>query len=236
MILADHLEELRRRLGVCLIGLLLGVGLSAAYVPRLLSWLQRPIAPFVSQFAVFSPTEPLLAYVKVAGLAGLLLAMPVMLWQGWAFIRTGLTRRERGYGLAFVLWGSVLFLAGAAFAYLVLLPLSLRALLSIGADVFEPVMSIDRYLSFATALLFWCGLIFELPVILVVLAKIGLVTPAWLRQQRPYAVLVLVIIAAVVTPTTDPVSLFLMALPLMLLYEVSIVMTRWAMPSRPEQS
>lgn len=226
MTLAGHLEELRRRLGVCLLALLIAVGVSVAYVERIIGWLSRPVEGRLPQFAFFTPTEPLVAYVRIAVLCGIILAMPVILWQVWAFIRTGLTPKERSYGLLFVGWGSAQFLAGAAVAYYGFLPVSLRVLLGIGERFLVPVISIDRYLGFATTLLFWSGAVFELPVVLVVLAKVGIVTAEWLRQQRPYAVLLLVIVAAVVTPTTDPVSLFLLAVPLVLLYELSILITR----------
>jgi sec-independent protein translocase protein TatC len=222
MTLAEHLEELRRRLGVSLAALVVAVGISATQVDRLIGWLRRPAEGFLPAFAFFSPTEPLLAYVKVACLAGTILAMPVILSQVWGFLRTGLTPRERSWGLAFVWWGSVLFAAGVAFAYVVLLPASLRFLLGIGRGTLEPVLSIDTYLSFVTSLAFWCGILFELPAIVFLLAKVGVVTPAWLRQSRPYAILIMVIVAALVTPTTDPVSLLLMAAPMILLYELSI--------------
>lgn len=231
--LAGHLEELRRRLGIALAALLIGVGVSLSRVEWIVQWLRRPAGELLPPFAYFSPVEPLLAYVRVAVLGGLALAMPAILLQLWGFVRPGLSTRERSLGLTFIGWGSVQFLAGAAFAYYGLLPVSLRVLLGIGRDFLEPVLSIDRYLAFVTALLFWCGIVFELPVVLWVLARIGIVTPAWLAHQRPYAILILVIIAAVVTPTTDPVSLFLMAGPLVLLYELSILLARLAVPRAP---
>jgi sec-independent protein translocase protein TatC len=230
--IAGHLEELRRRLGVTLAALLVAIGLSMIHVERVIGWLQRPAEGRLLQLAFFSPTEPLVAYVKVAVLAGLILAMPVILSQLWRFVRTGLTRGERSYGLAFVWWGSLQFLAGAMFAYYVLLPVSLKFLLGIGQSYLEPVISIDRYLAFVTTLMFLCGLVFQLPIALFVLAKAGIVTAEWLRQQRPYAILVLVIIAAIVTPTTDPITLLLTAIPMTLLYELSILITRFAIPRR----
>ncbi|MBI4342798.1 MAG: twin-arginine translocase subunit TatC [Candidatus Omnitrophica bacterium] len=234
--LAGHLEELRRRLGISLAALLLAVGLCLTQAERLIAWLAAPVQAWLPYFAFFTPVEPLLAYMKVSGLAGIVAAMPVILWQLWAFIRSGLTPRERSAGLLFVWWGSLQFAAGAAFAYYVLLPASLRLLLRIGEHYLRPMISIDRYLSFVTGLLFWCGLLFELPVLLVVLARIGVVSPEWLRQQRPYAMLILVILAALVTPTTDPVNLCLVAVPLALLYEASIWLTRATMrlPAPPD--
>ena len=232
MSLGEHLEELRRRLGISLAALLLGVAAAFTQVDRMLRWLRQPAADVLPYFAFFSPTEPLMAYLKLAVLGGVALAMPVILWQVWRFVRAGLTGRERALGLAFVGWGSAQFLLGAAFAYYLLLPASLHLLLGIGRGRLLPMVSIDAYLSFVTALLAWCGALFELPVVLFLLAKIGVVTPEWLRQQRAYAILVLVIIAAVITPTTDPVNLLLMSVPLIALYEVSILVTRLAMPRR----
>lgn len=229
---AGHLEELRRRLGISLAALVLAIGASFMQVEHLIDWLLRPAQPLVSRFAFFSPTEPLFAYMKVATLSGLVVAMPVLLWQLWGFVRAGLSRRERTWGLVFIWSGSALFLGGVAFAYYVLLPLSLRFLLGLAGGTLEPVISIHRYLSFVTTLAFWCGMIFELPAVLFLLAKVGIVTPEWLRQQRPYAILVLVIIAALVTPTTDVASLLLLTIPLVLLYELSILLIRLAMPRK----
>ena len=226
--LAGHLEELRRRLGVSLAALFVAVGVSLVWVEWIIRWLQRPIVGRLPRFAYFSPVEPLMAYLKVALLSGLILAMPVILGQLWGFVRGGLTRREQSSGFALIVWGSLQFLGGAAFAYYGLVPVSLRFLLGIGSGMLEPVISIGQYLSFVTTLLFWCGLVFELPVVLLVLAKTGIITSEWLRQQRAYAILVLVIVAAVATPTTDPVNLLLMAVPLLLLYELSILITRVA--------
>ena len=223
--LAEHLEELRRRLAISLAAFIVAVGISLTKAGTIIDWLRRPLGDEVVRFAFFSPTEPLIAYVNVAVLAGLILAMPVILWQLWGFARSGLTQRERSSSAVFVWWGSFQFLAGAAFAYYALLPVSLRVLLGIGTGLFEPMISIDRYLSFVTTLIFWCGIVFELPVLLFILARIGIVTPEWLRQQRSYAILVIVIVAAIVTPTTDPINLMLLAVPIIVLYELSILIT-----------
>ena len=211
---------------------LVAVGISATQVERLITWLKRPAEPLLPQFAFFSPTEPLLAYTKVVLLSGFILAMPIILSQLWAFVRSGLRPRERAYGLTFIWWGSAQFLAGVACAYYGLLPISLRVLLGIGRGVLEPVISIGQYLGFVTAIAFWCGVVFELPVVVWLLAKVGIVTAEWLRQQRPYAILVLVILAAIVTPTTDILTLLLMTVPMLGLYEISILLARTARPSR----
>ena len=222
---AGHLEELRRRLGLCLLALLLGVGIGITQVDRIIDALQRPAAHLLWRLAFFSPTEPFLAYMRVALLAGVIVAMPVFLWQLWLFLRSGLHERERFYGLTFIGWGSLQFMLGVLFAYVVLLPASLKLLFSIGSHRLEPIISIDQYLSFVTTVMVWCGVVFELPVVLWTLASLGIVTPTWLRQQRGYAILALTILAAIVTPTTDAVNLLLMLVPMILLYELSILVT-----------
>ena len=230
--LAGHVEELRRRLAISLGAVLVAVGISVTQVERLITWLKRPAEPLLPHFAFFSPTEPLLAYTKVVLLSGLILAMPIILSQLWAFMRPGLMPRERAYGLTFIWWGSVQFLAGVACAYYGLLPISLRVLLRIGRDSLEPVISIDQYLGFVTSIAFWCGVVFELPVVVWLLAKVGIVTAEWLRQSRPYATLFLVIVAAIITPTTDILNLLLMTIPMLGLYEISILLARAARPPR----
>ena len=227
--LAGHLEELRRRLGIALAAVVIGMGVSFAKIQFIVGWLMEPARPHIMRLAFFSPTEPLIAYFKVAALAGLLLAMPVVLWQAWGFVRSGLKRSERALGLGFIAGGSTLFVCGVAFASTVLIPLSLRFLMGLAASSLEPVISLGHYLVFVTTIAFWCGVLFELPVVLTVLARIGIVTPEWLRQQRPYAILAMVILAAVVTPTTDVVSLLLLTLPLIVLYELSILLARFVM-------
>ena len=229
MTLADHLEELRRRLGISLLVLLAAMGVCMTQAERIIAWLAVPAQAWLPYFAYFTPTEPLFAYLKVGGLAGLAVAMPVILWQVWTFVRSGLTPRERSAGGVFVWWETAQFLAGAAFAYYLLLPLALNVLLRIGEHFLKPMISIDRYLSFVTTLILWCGLLFELPVLLVLLVRVGIVTPEWLRQQRPYAILVIVIIAAIATPTTDPITLCLMAVPLVFLYQLAIWVSRLAL-------
>lgn len=223
-----HLEELRRRLWVCVAAMLLASALSVAWTGRLIDWLKRPAGPLLPRLAFFSPPEALLAYMKVAVMAGLVLCVPIVLSQLWAFVRPGLARKERGYGLVFIWWGSALFLAGAAFAYWVILPVSLRFLLGFGGGQLEPVISISRYLSFTTMVILACGVVFQWPLVVFLLAKLGVIRPQTLRRKWRHAVVGMVVVGAILTPTTDVATLLLMTIPMLALYEVSIWIARFA--------
>lgn len=225
--ISAHLDELRRRLGISLLAVVVGASVSLAFVDRLLAWLKRPAEPYLTRLAFFSPTEGVLAYLKIALTAGLVLAMPVVLHQTWAFIRPALTWKERASGIAFVWLGSLLFVLGGAVAYAVGLPLFLRLLLSVGGGAFEPVLSINRYLSFVTGVMVLGGIICELPLVVVMLTRLGVLSPAWLRRMRPLAWLAMLILAAVLTPTTDVISLVFVTIPIILLYEAGLVISGW---------
>ena len=222
-----HLEELRRRLGLCLVTLVLTSGVSFWWGERLLAWLKRPAGDLLPRLAFFSRTEALVAYVKMALVCGAMLALPVVLYQGWAFVRSGLNKDERGLSLAFVGWGTVLFALGVWFGYSLCLPLFLRFLLTVGSKSLLPLISISAYLSFVLGILLTCGVLFELPLVIFVLIRLGILTPQMLRRQRGVALVILVVVAAVVTPTTDAVSLVFVTLPLMALYELSIAFSGW---------
>lgn len=226
--LADHLEELRRRLLAAVAAVAVGAALSWAWVGTVIEWLKRPAGTALPQLAFFGPAEGMVVYLRVAALSGFVLALPVILHEVWGFVNPGLTPRERRYGLAFVWWGSILFVLGAAFAYGVLLPVSLKWLLGVGAGQLVPVISVSRYLSFTALVIVATGLVFELPLAVWCLARIGVVTHAALRRRWRHGLLGVVVAAAVLTPTTDVVTLLLMALPLLVLYEVSVWVARFA--------
>lgn len=218
----SHLEELRKRLWVCIGVIVIASAVSFAWAGRLIDWLKRPAGSALPRLAFFGPSEAILAYMKVAVSAGLLLSTPVVLYELWAFISPGLTPQERRYGLRFIGWGTTLFIAGSAFAYWVLLPVSLQFLLGFGGGQLEPVISINSYLSFTTMVILVSGAVFQLPLAVLLLAKLGVVSPRTLRQQWPYAVVTMAIAAAVLTPTTDAATMLLMVVPMLALYEVSI--------------
>ena len=219
----EHLEELRRRLALCLVTLLAASCILLWRADRVIAWLKRPAGDLLPWLAYFSPTEALAAYVKVAVVGGVAFASPVILYQVWAFVRPGLTARERWVALAFIGWGSALFALGASAGYWLCLPVFLRFLLSVGSPHLAPVISVSRYLSFVLSVLATCGVLCELPLIIFVLTWFGLITPEMLRRRRGVALLILLVIAAIVTPTTDALSLLLTFLPIVVLYELSIL-------------
>ncbi len=233
MTLVQHLEELRRRLIISAAAVAVGsIGGFILYRP-VLDFLQEPYRQAVSslpetiteKLIVTTPTEPFLAFLKIGLFVGLLLALPVILYQLWRFITPGLTARERRLGIPFVLSSLVLFAAGTVFAFAVV-PRGLAFLFSFGGDSLVPLLTIDRYLSFLFFLVLAFGLSFELPLILLFLTGIRVISSAQLRRWRRYAALGVVIFAAVATPTQDPYTMLLMAVPIYLLYEGAILVAR----------
>lgn len=227
-----HLEELRSGLMVCALAIVAASVVSFAKAGRIIEWLKRPIGNALPTLAVFSPTEALGAYLKVAVMAGCCLSLPVIIYVLWLFIRPGLTRPEQRAALAWLVWGGVLFLVGAAFAYWVLLPMSLAVLLEIGRGTLTPVISLSHYLSFTTTLMLVCGAVFELPVAVFVLTRFGLVSPTFLRRQWRPAVLIMLVVSAILTPTADAATMLLMTAPLLALYGVAVLVSHLAHAKR----
>jgi sec-independent protein translocase protein TatC len=225
---SEHLQELRRRVAISLLAVAIASVLSALFADRILAWLTQPAEPYLTRLAFFSPTEGLAAYLKVILVCGLVIAMPVVWYQAWGFVRPALTWKERSYGLSFVGWGSALFILGGLFAYTTCLPLFLRLLLTVGGGRLEPVISINQYLSFVLGVIVLCGILFELPVVVVMLTRLGVVSAEWLRRSRAIILLAMLIMAAVLTPTTDAISLLFVMIPMALLYEAGLAIATWS--------
>lgn len=222
----EHLGELRDRLIKSVIALTVTTLLSFVFTRQLLQLLIAPMGetPPVSS----SPTTTIVVFTKVALISGVALAMPVLVYQLISFIAPGLTRQEKRY-LYLVLPGATIsFVAGAAFAYFIMLPTAIPFLKGFLGDIIEPNWFVDKYISFITSLLFWVGLSFETPLLMFFLAKLGIVTPAALSRYRRYAILVIAVISAVITPTPDPFNMILVMGPLILLYEIGILLARLA--------
>jgi len=225
MTILEHLEELRTRLIRVLLALAAGTAVSFAVTTQVLRLL---IAPAGIKPVFLRPTEMFLTYFKVSMLTGVVLAMPVIVYQLMQFVWPGLQESERKYVIFVVPAATFSFIAGLAFTYYVLLPYALRYLLSFGGDLVTAEWAISEYITFVTTLLFWSGVVFETPLIIFFLARLRLVTPQFLSQNRRYAILVIAVIAAVITPTPDPFNMGLVMLPLLIMYELGILLARLA--------
>jgi sec-independent protein translocase protein TatC len=223
----DHLAELRQRILYSLAALVVAALVGLYYANRIYQWLAWPMMEAlrkegaVERLVFTDPAGPVKLYIEVGVYAGVVLALPFILWQLWQFVAPGLYRHERRVVLPFVFFSTLLFLVGGVFAFFVLLPYTLRFLVVIGQP-FQPMISINAYYDLAIIILFGTGLIFELPIVIFFLSLIGVVTPGFLWRNFRYAVLVIAIVAAAVTPTTDIFTMCLFMIPMLLLYLVSI--------------
>ncbi|MEW6325157.1 MAG: twin-arginine translocase subunit TatC [Nitrospirota bacterium] len=224
MPIGAHLAELRRRLIISFFAVAAGMAAAFPFAGRLIDWLGRPLN---QPLYFFSPTEAFWVHVKVALFGGLLLALPVLFHQLWRFIAPALYRAERRATLIFVGASVIAFALGVAFCHLVAFPFALRFLIDFGlSGGLTPVLSVGTYIGFAIKFYLAFGLIFEVPLALTLLARLGLLTAAGLARRRRHALLANAIGAAVLTPTADLFNMMLMLVPLTLLYEVGILGAR----------
>jgi len=222
MTVLDHLVEFRQRLIKAILALLITTFFSLLFTRRLLALLTVPMGDNLPQ--AISPTETIVIYFKVALIGGVLLAMPVIVYQLIRFIVPGLYPHEKRYLLIIVPAASLLFATGVAFAYYVMLPAAIPFLLGFMGDIIRQQWTIEKYISLVTGLMFWVGLIFETPLVIAFLAYLGVVSPGTLWKNFRYAIVLIAIIAAVATPTPDPINMSLLMLPLILLYLLSILL------------
>lgn len=226
----DHLEELRWRILWSIIAI--GLGSVVGFV---LVWkfgvLNLLIAPFYevmgeSEMLIFlSPTEPFFLLLKIGVLVGIILASPILVYQMWAFLSPALERHEKRLIIPSLYMGLVLFAAGVAMSYFLALPVSLRFLLLFGAEYFEAMLQAGPYLGFVTKLLLAFGVLFELPVVILILSVLGLVTPAFLRKKRRHAIVIITVLASFLSPGDMVQVTIMMMVPLILLYEFSILLS-----------
>ncbi|MDF1564241.1 MAG: twin-arginine translocase subunit TatC [Deltaproteobacteria bacterium] len=226
----EHLEELRRRLIFTILGLVVGTALAFGFAEELFHLLMVPVLealPEGQQELIYtSALEKFFVYLRVAVYAGLFLGAPNFLFQLWRFIAPGLYKNERRLVWPFVVFGTLMFLAGAVFCYLIVLPNALDFLINFGgaADWTRPMLSLKEQLSLVLMLELAFGVVFEIPLIIAFLAMIGLVDAAMLSRYRRHAAVAVCFLAAVITPTGDPFNLALMAIPMYVFYEVGIVL------------
>jgi len=226
--LTSHLQELRKRLILSFIAIGVGFIFCYAFSDTLFDILAEPllhVMPAGGSLIFISVAEAFFTYMKVGFIGGIILASPVVLYQVWAFVAPGLYRHEKRYVVPFVLLGSFFFALGIFFAYYVALPIGFKFLLGYATDFIKPMPNMKEYLSFSMKFLLVFGLVFEFPVVLLLLTRIGVIDAKMLAKQRKYAILLIFIFAAVVTPP-DVISQVIMALPLIGLYELSILLSR----------
>jgi sec-independent protein translocase protein TatC len=203
-----------------------GLAISFPFSQKVVDWLARPIVKSGNTLVFLAVTEAFWVQMKVALITGVFISAPGILWQVWAFIAPGLHKHERKYAAPFVIIGSLMFVGGGAFALLVVTPYAIEFLLSYARATLQPMITIENHVGFILKFTLAFGLVFELPLILTILARMGVVTPKMLARNRKYAILGAFIAAAILTPTPDMFNQSLMAGPLILLYEVGIVCAR----------
>lgn len=228
MSVLEHLGELRKRIAISLAALVVGVIASFIAKDPLFNIIRRPLERaegLEAELITLSPTEPFMTVLRVAFYGGFLIALPVVLYQFWAFIMPALYETERKRVLPYVFFTTVLFMAGVVFAYFLVLPLGLRFLVGFGGDIFTQQLRASEYISFVGRVLLGFGVVFEIPVLILLLSSAGLVSVRLLRRSRKYALLVIAIISVILTPP-DPFSMLLMMGPLYLLFELGILLAR----------
>jgi sec-independent protein translocase protein TatC len=219
----EHLEELRKRLIVSLIAIFVFSIICWFFSKKIIFFIAKPIERLV----FLSPQEPFFAYLKISFICGFFLALPLLVYEIWKFVSIGLTGGERRYFLRYMPLFFIALLTGASFAYFIVLPVGIKFLLRFGTEKITPMISINNYISFFGAFILAFAGIFELPLVSLFLAKLGIITPELLAKKRAYAVIAVLIIAAILTPPDVLTQLFL-ALPMIVLYEISIWLTRLA--------
>lgn len=226
----DHLEELRWHIIKALVGLLIATAVCGVYADFIVQdILMKPLRDTGLKAQVLTPYGIVLLYMQTVLICGLILSMPNTLFWLWKFVAPGLLPRERRYVARIVILTSLCFFGGVAFSYFILLPYSLTFFAAFGTRTIDLNIAIDHYIGFILTLLLGAGLVFELPMISWFLTKIGFLTPEFMRQYRRHSIVVILILSALVTPTPDPLTQLMLAVPLLLLYETSIFVSKMAL-------
>jgi sec-independent protein translocase protein TatC len=237
MTLVQHLTELRYRLIKAAQGIIVGVAVSLYFSEEILSLIRKPVLKYLGANGglVFTGVmDKFMAHIKVGVLGGIILTCPYWLYHVWRFISPGLYKQERRFAAGFIIAGTLLFMCGVCFVYFLVYPAAFEYLFTIGGDVDKPMITIDEYLGFFTVTTIMFGMAFELPVILMVLAMMGLIDAAFLKAKRRYALVILAVVAAFLTPP-DGLSMVMMLVPLLLLYESSIWLIHFLVKKRPDE-
>lgn len=240
MPITEHLGDLRKRIIISVVALTVAFSICFYYSENIFSILTMPLHNILKislnkpyfvfeptnnqgiELFFFEPAEALWMHFKISFIAGFVLSTPVIFYQVWKFVSPGLLLKEKRYALPFVFATTFLFLSGALFCFIIILPFAMNFLLTYKTQNLKPMLSVGKYIDFCMKFILGFGAVFEMPVLLVFLTKIGIVTTGFLRKNRKYAVLISFVVAAVLTPTPDAFNQTLMAVPMIILYEIGI--------------
>jgi sec-independent protein translocase protein TatC len=233
----SHLEELRRRIVYSVLFILAGFGGCWYWSGQIFAYMQRPIMDALQRHGLeqklvyLNPTDPFNIYLKIGLMAGIFVSSPFILYQVWSFISPGLYRRERRYALPFMVSTVLLFLAGGAFGYKIVYPATLDFLVGYGMQ-FQPMITIGEYTDLFMTIILGLGIVFEMPILVFFLALFGIVSASWMWSNLRYSILVIFVVAAVITPTTDIMNMCVFSAPMILLYVLSIGVAWLVHPKR----
>jgi sec-independent protein translocase protein TatC len=228
----EHLEELRKSLIISVVAIIIAAGFCFSYSEQILTIVVTPLTSLNERLIVTGVTEAFFVKLQLSLLGGLVLAFPVVAWSIWRFIKPALYPHERKYFYILFPTTLILFVTGVLFSYFGILRLILNFLIYIAGKNLETMFKVDQYVSFVMAFTIPFGLVFELPVVVFFLSKLGIITSQMLSKNRKYALLIIVILAAVLTPGPDPISQLFMAVPVYFLYEVSIIVAKLSRPGK----
>ncbi len=228
----EHLSELRHRLIKCIIAVSVTSIISFVFAKQIFHILILPAGGI--NLVYIEMTEMIGTYMKVCLISGVILAMPFLVYQFLMFLSPALTPREKGAMYLILPWIALMFAGGVAFSYFILIPPATKFLITFGSDIATPQIKIGNYISIVSRLLLAIGLVFETPVITTFLTRLGVITPKWLSDKRKGAVIFAFVIAAIITPTIDPVNQCLVAAPLIIIYEMSIWLAKLVKRRKPE--
>lgn len=231
--LIGHLSELRKRIVIAAVAFVVASVVSYFYVVKLVKGLIKLATTF--EFIYVAPAELLLAYIKVAIIVGLTISAPIIFWQIWAFVKPALKKGEKNYILVSLIGGSIFFISGVVFAYLVVLPFTMQFFGTLQTEDIKPMISFGNYVGFVTTILLCFGVVFETPILMVLLARFGVVQVKFYTKNRKYMILIIFIIASIITPP-DIVSQVLLAIPMLLLFEIGIILSKLAVRKKVKQA
>jgi len=230
----SHLLELRTRLIRCVIAIAVASVIAFIFYDWIFYILKLPAEGI--NLIYIEMTEMIGTIMKVCLAAGIILAMPYLVYQGIMYVSPALTPKEKKYVYLILPWIALMFLGGVAFGYFILIPPATRFLISFGADIATPEIRVGNYIAIVTRLLLAIGFVFEMPVITTFLARLGVLKPKWLSDRRRTAIIVAFILAAIITPTFDPINQSLVAVPVIVLYEMSIWLAKLVQRKEPVES